>query len=73
VRAANTGISGIVDPYGHILERTDIYHPALVVGDVRLLTAATIYAQAGDVFAYASATATLVLLGLSRAKPRRVQ
>ncbi len=73
VRAANTGISGIVDPYGHVLERTDIYHPALVVGDVRLLTAATIYAQAGDVFAYASATATLVLLGLSRAKPRRVQ
>ena len=25
VRAANTGISGIVDPYGRVLERTDIF------------------------------------------------
>ena len=43
VRAANTGVSGIVDPYGRVLERTDIYQPAVVVGDVRLLTSATLY------------------------------
>ena len=72
VRAANTGVSGIVDPYGHVLERTGIYQPAVVVGDVRLLTAATLYAQVGDVIAYASIVATLVLL-VFRGGRRRVQ
>jgi len=43
-----------------------------VVGDVRLLTAATLYAQVGDVIAYASIVATLVLL-VFRGGRRRVQ
>src|SRR5207249_11465471 len=30
VRAANTGISGIVDPYGHVTARTALYEPAVV-------------------------------------------
>jgi apolipoprotein N-acyltransferase len=71
VRAANTGVSGIVDPYGRVLERTAIYQPAIVVGDVRLLTSSTLYSRAGDVFAYASAVATLALVLLSGR--RRVQ
>ena len=70
VRSANTGISGIVDPYGRVIERTGIYQPAVVVGDARLLTAATMYSRIGDVFAYASAIATLALLLAAR---RRVQ
>ena len=70
VRSANTGISGIVDPYGRVVERTEIYQPAVVVGDARLLTSATMYSRIGDVFAYASAIATLVLLLAAR---RRVQ
>ena len=72
VRSANTGVSGIVDPYGRVLERTGIYQPAVVVGDARLLTEATIYSRVGDVFAYASAVATLVLVLVSAAG-RRVQ
>ena len=71
VRAANTGVSGFVDPYGRVLERTAIYQPAVVVGDVRLLTASTVYSRTGDVFAYASAVATLALVILSAR--RRVQ
>jgi apolipoprotein N-acyltransferase len=62
VRAANTGVSGIVDPYGRVLERSDIYQPAVIVGDVRLVTADTVYARAGDVFAYVSAVVTLILV-----------
>ena len=72
VRSANTGVSGIVDPYGRVLERTEIYQPAVVVGDARLLTVATMYSRVGDVFAYASAVATLVLVLFSAAR-RRVQ
>jgi apolipoprotein N-acyltransferase len=70
VRSANTGVSGIVDPYGRVLERTAIYQPAVVVGDARLLTVATVYARVGDVFAYASAVATLVLVLFSAARGR---
>src|SRR6185369_7180435 len=66
VRSANTGVSGIVDPYGRVLQRSGVFHPALLVGDVRLLTASTIYARTGDAFAYASAALTIALVLLAR-------
>src|SRR5205814_6443679 len=52
VRAANTGISGIVDPYGRVLERTDVFQQAVLVGEARFLTGLTIYARYGDLFGY---------------------
>jgi apolipoprotein N-acyltransferase len=70
VRAANTGISGIVDPYGRVLQRTGIYQPAVVVGDARFLTARTIYSRSGDVAAYLSLAVAVALLIAPR---RRVQ
>jgi apolipoprotein N-acyltransferase len=66
VRSANTGISGIVDPYGRILAQTDIFRPAVVVGTARFLRESTLYARAGDVFAYASVVITLTMLVLVR-------
>lgn len=72
VRAANTGISGIVDPYGRVLAQSAIFQPAVVVGEARLLTGHTPYTRIGDVFAYASAAATLLLVLWPR-RPRRVQ
>jgi apolipoprotein N-acyltransferase len=62
VRAANTGISGIVDPYGHVTARTDLYEPAVVVGEVRFLRDETVYARTGDVFAYGCTVLSLILL-----------
>jgi apolipoprotein N-acyltransferase len=70
VRSANTGISGIVDPYGHVLARTTIFQPAVVVGEARFLRHSTFYARNGDVLAYAAAVMTLALVIVSR---RRVQ
>jgi apolipoprotein N-acyltransferase len=70
VRAANTGISGIVDPYGRVVQRTGIYEPAVVVGDARFLTTTTLYARIGDAVAYVSVVVTLAAVVLSR---RRVQ
>jgi apolipoprotein N-acyltransferase len=70
VRAANTGISGIVDPYGRVIVESGLFEPAVIVGDARFLRVRTIYTQAGDVFAYASVAATLGLLLAAR---RRVQ
>jgi apolipoprotein N-acyltransferase len=66
VRSANTGVSGIVDPYGHVLARTDIFHPAVIAAEVRLLKATTVYTRIGDVFAYASAIVTAALLVIAR-------
>jgi apolipoprotein N-acyltransferase len=70
VRAANTGISGIVDPYGRVLQRTGIYQSAILVGEARFLRTSTFYARHGDILAYASTVMTLALLLLAR---RRVQ
>jgi apolipoprotein N-acyltransferase len=70
VRAANTGISGIVDPYGRIAAVSGLFETAVVVGDARFLQSKTFYTRTGDVFAYGSGVATLLALAWRR---RRVQ
>jgi apolipoprotein N-acyltransferase len=58
-RAANTGISGIVDPYGRVVLRSGIFEQAVLVGEIRFLTDRTVYARTGDLFAYLCAILTL--------------
>ena len=55
VRAANTGISAIIEPSGGIAEPTGLYTDAAFVGRVRLGGARTFYTRYGDVFAWACA------------------
>jgi apolipoprotein N-acyltransferase len=62
VRAANTGISGIVDPYGRVLRQSGVFEPAVIVGEARFLEASTFYARHGDVAATVSIIATIALL-----------
>jgi apolipoprotein N-acyltransferase len=64
-RAANTGISGIVDPYGRVLVRSALFEQAVLTGDVRFLTSQTIYARTGDLFVYACIAAMLAALLLT--------
>jgi apolipoprotein N-acyltransferase len=66
VRAANTGISGVIDPYGRVLARSGLFEPAVVVEDVRLLEGLTIYGRFGDVPAYAGAAIAAIALGCGR-------
>src|SRR5438093_12875539 len=73
VRSANTGISGIVDPYGRVLERTDIYQQVVIVGEARFLRELTFYGRHGDVFAYASLVITVALLVMPAGTRRRVK
>jgi len=70
VRSANTGISGIVDPYGRVLAQTPIFQSAVLVGEARYLRTSTFFRRHGDVLAYASVVATLALLVVAN---RRVQ
>ncbi|MCG6535916.1 MAG: apolipoprotein N-acyltransferase, partial [Syntrophales bacterium LBB04] len=52
VRAANTGISAIVDPTGKILDRTELFVRSALRGSVRFIDSATYYVTYGDTFAY---------------------
>ncbi len=69
VRSANTGISGIVDPYGRVLIRTALFETVAVVGEARFVQARTVYATIGDLAAYLSAA--IVALALAAAYRRR--
>jgi apolipoprotein N-acyltransferase len=71
VRSANTGISGIVDPYGRVLAKTGTFRAAILIGEARFLRTSTFYGRHGDVLAYASVAATIVLLAAATLAPRR--
>ena len=73
VRAANTGISGVVDPYGRVLAESGIFEPAVMVEEVRFVSARTIYTRIGDAFPYASVLVTLALLVLARAPRHKIR
>lgn len=62
VRSANTGISGIIDPYGRIIRQSSVFEPAVLVGDVRLLSGVTVYGRTGDLFAYACTLLTIAAI-----------
>jgi len=61
VRAANTGITAVVDPRGRVLESTPLFVPTIVVRDVPFVSAPTFYSRHGDVFAWACLGAAVAL------------
>lgn len=48
VRAANTGISAIIDPVGRVLQETPTFARANLVGTVKPMQGLTFYQQVGD-------------------------
>jgi apolipoprotein N-acyltransferase len=64
-RAANTGISGIVDPYGRVVQQTALFEETVAVGDVRFLDGTTPYVMIGDVVPWAGLVMAAALWGLS--------
>jgi apolipoprotein N-acyltransferase len=71
-RAANTGISGIVDPYGRVIVASGLFVEQVLVGEVRLIDERTVYARIGNVVAWASAVVTVLAIGTAwRAGHRR--
>ncbi len=70
-RAANTGISGFVDPYGRVLQRSNMFQSAVMAEDVRFLTGRTIYSRIGDVVGWLSVALTVAALLASRRRWRK--
>ena len=68
VRAANTGISGVVDPYGRVVGSRRRCSSGPSVGEVRLLDGTTLYVRIGDAVAWAC---LVVAVGLWRPERQR--
>ena len=69
-RAANTGISGIVDPYGRVLAQTALFETTTVIGEVRFIQARTLYARIGDLVAQLAVLLTLLGVAAALGRPR---
>lgn len=69
-RAANTGISGIVDPYGRVTLRTALFETAAPIGEVRFIQELTVYATIGDLAAQLAVLLTLIGVGTALWRPR---
>jgi apolipoprotein N-acyltransferase len=70
-RAANTGISAFVDPYGRVVQSTPLFEEAVAVGEVRFLDGTTLYVRIGDVVPWAGLVVAIGLWGLSARGRRR--
>jgi len=68
-RAANTGISGFVDPYGRVLQKSGMFQSAVMVADLRFITHRTIYSRIGDLVGWLS----VVLTGAALLTTRRAR
>ena len=64
-RAANTGISGIVDPYGRVNVRTPLFETTAPMAEVRFIQERTVYARIGDLAAQLAVLITLLGIGLA--------
>jgi apolipoprotein N-acyltransferase len=62
VRAANTGITAVVDPWGRVLSPTRLFDRAVLVREVPFLAETSFYTRHGDVFARACAAIALAFL-----------
>ena len=69
-RAANTGISGFVDPFGQITQATPLFTELALHATIPIKYSRTFYSYYGDVFAYACVIicALLCLFGYFRTK-----
>jgi apolipoprotein N-acyltransferase len=62
VRIANTGITGIILPSGAVSARTGLFTTVSIEGEIPLVSELSFYTRHGDLFAYACAGISLVLL-----------
>lgn len=62
VRAANTGITAVVDPWGRVLEPTRLFDRTVLVREVPFVAETTFYTRHGDLFARACAAIALALV-----------
>lgn len=70
LRAATTGISGIIDPYGRVIQRSNLMTVDCLIASIKPLKGLTFYSRYGDVWSWFSLTLSLLLVILSLFKKR---
>lgn len=70
-RSANTGISGFIDPYGRIIEQSDIFVEDVLVQNIPIRSTTTFYTRYGDVFARLCFVLSLLWVGYVFLKNKR--
>jgi apolipoprotein N-acyltransferase len=70
VRASTSGPSAVVDPLGRVTARSALSSTEVITGRVAPMALRTLYAEIGDVFAYACAGLTVAALLLALAQRR---
>jgi apolipoprotein N-acyltransferase len=70
VRAANTGISGFVDPVGRVLSRSELFETAVLTKNIPIYHETSLYTRLGDLFAVVCTLLSVIfiLTGLIKAK-----
>jgi apolipoprotein N-acyltransferase len=68
VRAANTGISGFIDPAGRVMIQSDLFQEAVLTRDIPRLKMQSLYTKSGDFLPTGCwlATAAFCTLGIYR-------
>src|SRR5271156_4071475 len=72
VRAANSGISAIVDPRGVTTEETPLLAPATIAGDIRWMHSRTVFERTGEAPSWLAACALAVFCVVPRNRRRTV-
>jgi len=62
LRAANTGITAIVDPLGRVVKSTDLFAEGQLGGEVYISGKKTVYTRFGDIFAIAASVASVLAI-----------
>lgn len=69
VRSANTGVTAIIGPSGRIVQKTDLFVEAALVGGISLRKGTTFYTRHGDLFAWVCVAFALATLARDAAGP----
>jgi apolipoprotein N-acyltransferase len=62
VRAANTGISGFVDPVGRVLDRSPLFEDAVLTGNIPIYHKTSFYTHYGDLLAIACILISVIFI-----------
>ena len=69
VRAAQAGLSMIIDPFGKVIEKTgNVFEPTYLAGNIKLFNDKTFYLKFGDIFAMTCVALVLYLIILPKIK-----
>ncbi len=73
LRAANTGISGVIGPSGRVLKKTELFKTAYITEEIPLWRGKSIYRRYGDIFSYLTISITVLLLAINSKKKIKIK